>query len=151
MEKCLVFMYNINYGDPDNNLVESREDNNVKQKTIVVRKGPKSDLIVTKINYSPGKPKQHQQVKVWYFVKNIGPGKSGKCYLNTTNSLNNYSIWHKKLVPALDPGRVWRYEGGGTSNQAGTYYLRAVIDKANKIDEVNETNNVRDRKIIVKP
>ena len=65
--------------------------------------------------------------------------------------MNNYSIWHKKLVPALDPGRVWRYEGMFTSNQSGTYYLRAVIDKANKIDETNEGNNTRERKIIVKP
>lgn len=137
--------------DPGNDLAESKEGNNVRKKTIMVRKGPKPDLVVTKINYSPASPRQHKQVTVWYFVKNIGPGKADKCYLNTTNSLNNYSIWHKKSVPALDPGREWRYEGKFTSNQAGTYYLRAVIDRGNKIDETREDNNIKNRKIVVAP
>ena len=137
--------------DPGNQLAESREENNVLQKTIMVRKGPKPDLVISKINYSPASPRQHKQVTVWYFVKNIGQGIAEKCYLSTTNSLNNHSIWHKKLVPALDPGREWRYEGMFTSNQAGTYYLKAVIDRGNKIDETDEENNIKDKKIIVKP
>jgi subtilase family serine protease len=65
--------------------------------------------------------------------------------------MNNYSIWHKKSVPALDPGREWRHEGLFTSNQAGTYYLRAVIDRGNKIDETREENNIKNRKIVVAP
>jgi len=132
-------------------VAESQEANNSRLKTIVVAPAPKPDLVVTKINYSPGAPKQHEQVKVWYFVKNIGQGKSEACYLSTTNSLNNYSIWHKKQVPALGPGREWRYEAPFTSNSAGTYYLRAVIDREHRIDESNEGNNTLDKKIVISP
>jgi len=137
--------------DAGHAVAEANEGNNVRRKTIVVAPAPKPDLVVTKINYSPGAPKQHEQVKVWYFVKNIGQGKSKACYLSTTNSLNNYSIWHKKQVPALDPGREWRYEAPFTSNSAGTYYLRAVIDREHHIDESNEGNNTLDKKIVISP
>ena len=34
-------------------------------------------------------------------------------------------------------------------NQAGTYYLRAVINRADNIDETNEQNNVLEKKIVV--
>jgi subtilase family serine protease len=135
--------------DAGNNLVETMEGNNVKTATIRVRQGPKPDLVITKINYSPGSPKQHENITYWVFVKNIGPGKANKSYLSITDSMNSYSIWSKVQVPALDPGREWRFTGPRQYNQAGTYYLRAVIDRADKIDETNEQNNVLEKKIVV--
>jgi hypothetical protein len=137
--------------DAANAVAESAEGNNVGTKTIHVFPRPQPDLVVTKINYSPGKPKQHQPVKVWYFVKNVGPGKAERCYLGTTDSMNSYSIWHREPVPALDPGREWRYEAPWVSNAAGTFYLRAVIDRENKVAETNDGNNTLDQKIVVSP
>lgn len=137
--------------DDGNDVTESNEGNNIKKKTVKVVQGPKPDLVVTKINYSPGAPKQHQQVTVWYFVKNIGPGKSGPCKLSTSNSLNLNPIWHEAPVPALDPGIEWRYQGYFISNQAGTYNLTAVIDRGDQIDETDEDNNTRDQGIVVAP
>jgi subtilase family serine protease len=137
--------------DAANTLPETKEDNNSMQKNIRVAPAPKPDLVVTRINYSPGAPAQHQQVRVWYFVKNIGAGKSNLCYLGTTNSMNNYSIWHKERIPALDPGKEWRHDGYFVSNQAGKYILRAVIDREKVLDEGNEDNNVLERPIVVGP
>lgn len=137
--------------DAGNTVAESVEGNNVGTKTIQVSPPPKPDLVVSKINYSPANAKQHQPVTVWYFVKNIGPGKAEASYLSTTSSMNNYSIWHRERVPALDPGKEWRYEAPWTSNAAGTFYLRAVIDRENAIAETNDGNNTLDQKIVVSP
>ena len=127
--------------DRDTEVAESNEHNNEKRISIAVRQGPKPDLVVSKINFSPGHPKQHEQVTVWYFVKNIGQGTSQPCKLGTSDSLNSYHIWHEETVPALDPGREWRYQGFFISNAAGNYKIKAVIDKDNKIYESNEGNN----------
>ena len=137
--------------DAANALSETNEGNNGMQKTIQVKPAPKPDLVITKINYSPGSPKQHEQVKVWIFIKNNGPGKSEPCYVSDSDSLNNYSIYHKEQVPALDPGKEYRSDALFLSNQAGTYYFRAVVDRENMIDETNENNNSMDRKIVVGP
>jgi subtilase family serine protease len=137
--------------DAAHTLSETNEGNNSMQKTIRVRPAPKPDLVVTKINYSPAKPKQHEQVKVWIFVKNMGPGKSERCHVGDTDSMNNYSIWHDEPVPALNPGQEYRADALFLSNQAGTYYLRAFVDHKHRIDETNEDNNTLDRKIVVGP
>lgn len=135
--------------DAGNDLAETRENNNIEKKTIIVFPKPKPDLVITKINYSPGKPKQHEHLTYWVFVKNIGPGDAGKSHLSITDSMNAYSIWSKVQVPALDSGREWRFEGPRQYNQAGTYYLKAVIDREDKIDETNEQNNELQKKIVV--
>jgi len=137
--------------DAGNVLTETNEGNNIKKATIKVKPAPKPDLIISKINFTPGSPKQHEQVRVYIFVKNIGPGKSSSCKVSKTNSMNNYSIWGDKQVPALDPGQEWRWDAYFQSNMAGTYYIRAVVDKAGQIDETDENNNSLDKKIVVGP
>ena len=136
--------------DAGNSVTETNEGNNVKTKTIRVYPAPKPDLVISKINFSPGSPAQHEQAKVWIFVKNLGPGKSKPCQVSKTDSMNNYSIWHKKLVPALPPGKEWRYDSYFTSNMAGTYTIRAVIDRESNVDETNENNNMLERQIVVR-
>lgn len=135
--------------DAGNVLVESNEGNNVKKATIKVKPRPKPDLVVTKINFSPGKPKAHENITYWVFVKNIGPGNAEACYLSITDSMNVHPVWSRVQVPALDRGREWRFEGPRQYNQAGTYTLKAVIDREDRIDETNENNNVLSRDIKV--
>lgn len=126
--------------DAGNAVAESLESNNMKKTTISV-KSKLPDLVISKINFSPANPKKGEKVTVWYFVKNVGQGKSLPCILGTTSSLNSYHIWHEERVPALDSGRAWRYEGLFRSSSKGHFKLKAVIDKQKKIDESNETNN----------
>ena len=59
--------------DARNELVESNENNNRQEKVITVKKGAKPDLQVSKINFSPGKPWQNEEITFWVFVKNTGP------------------------------------------------------------------------------
>jgi subtilase family serine protease len=129
--------------DRDRRVDEANELNNQKKITVHVKQGPKPDLVVTKINFSPAKPKTGEKVTVWYFIKNIGQGKSLPCILGTTDSLNASHIWHEERVPALDPGREWRYEGLFRSASAGNFQIKAVVDKKQKISESNESNNER--------
>ncbi|MEJ2153831.1 MAG: CARDB domain-containing protein [Desulfobacteraceae bacterium] len=129
--------------DRDRNVDEANEHNNQKRITVHVKQGPKPDLVVSKINFSPARPKPGEQVTVWYFVKNIGPGKSMPCILGTTDSKNSYHIWHEERVPALDSGREWRYQGLFLAAASGNFKIKAVIDKKGKVDESNENNNER--------
>lgn len=115
-----------------------------------MKQGQKPDLVVTKISFSPAKPKPGDQVTVWYFVKNNGQGKSLPCILGTANSKNSYSICHEERVPALDPGREWRYQGLFLAASKGNFKLKAVIDKDRKISETSETNNERFKDVSVK-
>lgn len=139
--------------DANNALAESNEGNNIKQKVIKVRPAPKPDLTISKINFSNASPKQHEQIRVWIFVKNIGPGKSPayRCKVSMTDSLNSSPIWSDKLVPALDPGKEWRWDAYFISNSAGTYTITAVVDRFHNVDETNENNNSMDKVIVVRP
>lgn len=138
--------------DAENSIVESNESNNVKKKTITVRPAPKPDLIVSKINFSNASPQQGEQIRVWIFVKNIGPGKSPaySCKVSKTNSLNSSPIWSDKLVPALDPGKEWRWDAYFISNSPGTWTITAEVDRAKKLDETNENNNILSKPITVR-
>lgn len=129
--------------DRDREVDEANEHNNQKKITVHVKQGPKPDLVVSKINFSPAKPKPGEQVTVWYFVKNIGPGKSMPCILGTSNSKNSYHIWHEERVPALDSGREWRYQGLFLAAASGNFKIKAVIDKKGQVNEGNENNNER--------
>ncbi len=155
-EKKITFNDTGNYivtatADAANAVVESNEGNNVASKGILVKAAPKPDLIVSKINVSPGSPTKGQQFTFWVFVKNLGPGTSKPCYLHNTNSQSNFSNWGVKYVPALPPGKEWRWEGLGLSVNAGTYTIRSVIDKNNIVPETNENNNQLDRTVTIKP
>jgi subtilase family serine protease len=155
-EKKITFNNAGNYtvtitADAANAVVESNENNNVMSKSILVKAAPKPDLIISKINVSPGTPNKGQQFTFWVFVKNLGPGASKPSYLSTTTSSSNFSNWGVKYVPALPPGQEWRWEGLGLSVNAGTYTVRAVIDKNNIVPETNENNNQLDRAITIKP
>jgi len=138
--------------DANNTVAESNEGNNIKQKTIKIEPAPKPDLTITKINFSNASPKEHEQIRVWIYVKNIGPGKSPayKCKVSTSDSMNSPPIWDDKLVPALDPGREWRLYSYFVSNAAGTFTIRAVVDRFNRVDETNENNNYMEKVIVVR-
>jgi subtilase family serine protease len=137
--------------DAANAVVESNEGNNVKTKSILVKAAPLPDLVISRINVSPGAPAKGQQFKGWTFVKNLGPGTSKPCYLHLTTSSSDFSNWGVKYVPALPPGKEWRWEGLYLSVGAGTYTIRAVIDKNNIVPETNENNNQLDRAITISP
>jgi subtilase family serine protease len=137
--------------DAQNALTESNENNNRMTKDIRVKPGAKPDLVVTKINFSPGSPWQNEQITIWVFVKNIGQGKAAASGLRVQAGGESISVAPVAQVPALDPGREWRYERKVTFGKAGAYLITATADAQNALNETKEGNNKKKRKINVKP
>jgi hypothetical protein len=139
--------------DVKDDVAELNEGNNFKEKNITIAQEQKPDLIVSRINMSPQKPKTNEGITYWVFVKNIGQGNSKPCMLSSSTA--NYGSppynfdahgWSSRLVPALNPGQEWRYTGDGSAGwpQPGLITIRYFIDKENALPETNENNNILD-------
>ncbi len=137
--------------DAQNALTESNENNNRMTKDIRVKPGAKPDLVVSRINFSPGSPWQNEQITIWVFVKNKGQGKAAASGLRVQAGGESISVAPVAQVPALDPGREWRYERKVTFGKAGAYLITATADAQNALNETKEGNNKEKKKIIVKP
>lgn len=136
--------------DVQNELSESNENNNRKTKDIRVKPGVKPDLVVSRINFSPASPWQNEQITIWVFVKNKGQGKAAASGLRVQAGGESPSVAPVAQVPALDPGREWRYERKVTFGKAGNYRITATADAQNALTETKENNNRRFKKIKVK-
>ncbi len=131
--------------DARNEQSETNEANNSKSTRITVTPPPKSDLVVSKISYSPEAPKSYDRVTVQYFVKNIGKGKSGQCALRMTrkSSLGQIAV-DVTQVPELAPGQEWLNTQPYFLITGGrTFTFKGIVDDSNRVDESNENNNER--------
>ena len=136
--------------DVQNALSESNENNNRKTKDIRVKPGVKPDLVVSRINFSPASPWQNEQITIWVFVKNKGQGKAAASGLRVQAGGESLSVAPVAQVPALDPGREWRYERKVTFGKAGNYRITATADAQNALTETKENNNQSFKNIKVK-
>ena len=133
--------------DARNQLAESNEQNNVKTARILVTEGPKPDLVISKINFSPGKPNTNDEIKFWVFVKNIGAGSSGPSKLQfRVGGESNPAL---ASVPALPPGKEYRFTRQAKLGKAQNYTVTATADYNNNVKESKETNNVRKKQFSV--
>lgn len=105
--------------------------------------------MVSKINFSPGNPTAGDEITLWVFVENIGPCKAGVSGVRI--KVGGESNPPVIQVPALDPGKEWRYSKKFTLGREGGYIVTATADAANTLRETNEGNNSLDRKIVVGP
>jgi subtilase family serine protease len=136
--------------DAGGELVESDENNNQGEKVITVKKGARPDLKVSKINLSPAKPWQNEEITFWVFVKNTGPGRAAPSTLRVQVGGESAANAPVAQVPALDPGREWRYTRKTTLGRAGKYIVTATADAKNDLVEVKENNNVKKKSFTVK-
>jgi subtilase family serine protease len=135
--------------DALHNVTESNDGNNRREERITVKSGPEPDLVISKINLSPGAPYKNEQITFWVFVKNKGQAWSKKSHLRI--QVGGETQGKLVQVPALDPGRTWRYEKTHTLNKPGKYLVTATADAMKTIIESKEGNNVRKKKFRVKP
>ena len=154
-ERKVTFSRASNYvvkalADAQDELIESNENNNRREKVISVKKGAKPDLKVSKINFSPAKPWQNEEITFWVFVKNIGPGRAAPSTLRVQVGGESAVNAPVAQVPALDPGREWRYTRKTTLARAGNYIVTATADAKNDLAEVRENNNVNKKSFMVK-
>ncbi len=133
--------------DALNGIVETVEDNNVNTATITVNPAPKPDLVISKINYSPGKPTVNDEITFWVFVKNAGNGRAGasKMQFRIGGESNPALI----SVPALPPGNEYRFTRKATLGRAQNYQVRAIADYAKNVSETDETNNAAKKRVRV--
>ena len=146
--------------DADNEVIESREDNNfhffvnIRFKGFgrVVNVNKKPDLVVDNISLN-------KDCKVVVKVRNVGQGrvpdavwtvhkpKSSGIYLSI-----NGKGWGGSTIWNFDSGKDLKNPGGTaiyTSNLkvTGTAIVKAKIDYTNQINESNETNNARKQRL----
>jgi len=154
-ERKVTFSRASNYvvkalADAQNDLVESHEENNGQEKVIAVKKGARPDLQVAKINFSPAQPWQNEEITFWIFVKNTGPGLAAPSTLRVQVGGESIANAPAVQVPALDPGREWRYTRKATLARAGKYTVTATSDANNDLVEAKENNNVKKKSFTVK-
>lgn len=101
------------------------------------RKQP--DLIISKINFSPGKPTTSDEITFWVFVKNAGNAKARPSTLSFR--VGGESTPQRVKVPALNPGKEFRHQRKVKLTVAQNYQVTARADAANKVKESNEGNN----------
>lgn len=101
------------------------------------RKQP--DLIISKINFSPGKPTTSDEITFWVFVKNAGNAKARPSILSFR--VGGESTPQRVKVPALPPGKEFRHQRKVKLTVAQNYQVTARADAANKVKESNEGNN----------
>jgi subtilase family serine protease len=154
-ERKVTFSRASNYvvkalADAQQELIETNENNNRREKVISVKEGAKPDLKVSKINFSPAKPWQNEEITFWVFVKNTGPGRAAPSTLRVQVGGESTVNAPVAQVPALDPGREWRYTRKTTLARAGNYMVTATADAKNDLAEVRENNNVNKKSFMVK-
>ncbi len=127
--------------DSGDDLVEETKNNNVKNRAFEILPGPKPDLIISRINYSPKKPTENDIITFWVFVKNIGPGHSGPSKLQfRIGGNNNVPL---VSIPVLPPGKEYRYTKSNLRlRKIQKYRATATADFSSDVIELKENNNI---------
>jgi hypothetical protein len=99
-----------------------------------------SDLVVSNINMSPGKPTTNDKITVWTFVKNLGPAASPPSSLQLQIGGKLYPLIS---VPALPVNQDWRYTTEVEPLTAKNYQITAIVNPQKQIVETKYDNNKR--------
>ena len=120
--------------DPENNVKESKEDNNCASERVDIGGiGSVSDLVVENPQLTSNRVSPGAQITFSVTVRNTGDNKSPETRLNYYRRYNNNNTWEKIDD---DGSRVGNIDVGGSSPESeetrvpsdlGTYYYRACI------------------------
>ena len=120
--------------DPENNVEESKEDNNCASVRVDIGGiGSVSDLVVENPQLTSNRVSPGSQITFSVTVRNTGSNKSPETRLNYYRRYNNNNTWEKIDD---DGSRVRNIDVGGSSPESeetrvpsdlGTYYYRACI------------------------
>ncbi|MEV6493619.1 discoidin domain-containing protein, partial [Actinoplanes sp. NPDC051633] len=99
---------------------------------------PNPDLTITGVSAAPASPVETDAITLSATVRNAGsaasPASNVNFYLGTTRAGTS-------SVPALAAGASSTVTFNAGARSAGTYQLRAVVDEANTVVEISDTNN----------
>ena len=113
------------------------------EKTNRVAKPANPDLVISNINFSPAKPTADDEITFWVFVKNVGTEMAGPSKLQFR--IGGESDPALASVPALPPGKEYRFTRKYKPGKAQNYLATATADYTKEVSESNETNNVLEK------
>ncbi len=126
--------------DAGNRVIESDETNNTKS---IDMPTPSPDLVIQDITWSPSSPLILHRMTFTVTFKNQGKSTSGICYLYLYID-NAYKYTH--FLTPIAPGATETRTTSWTAKKA-SHEIRAVIDEENYINESNEDNNTKSKKV----
>jgi hypothetical protein len=120
----------------------------------------KPDLIIQSLEIIPATPHVSDTAMMRVIIKNIGTSEAPKNKLITricfgTDGFGDTvggGYWDE--IPILSPGATYEVTDTGQwfkTNGAGTYWMRAKIDRSLQVDEIIETNNAKEITFTVVP
>ncbi|MDP3764285.1 MAG: CARDB domain-containing protein [bacterium] len=132
--------------DPDNDIIESKEDDNSTNVSLNIILPKPADLVINSITLSPRKSaytKADSRVNVRATIRNLGETESGS-YVVIVRNKNDNSVIAELPQSNLKPKKVlnfaytmpnfnWSVEGDNT--------IEVLVDTTNMVNESNETNN----------
>jgi len=148
--------YVLVYADPSERIRELAEDDNVRSARVLV--GGQVNLEIQTFSVSPEYPRAGGRVTLAYRVANVG-GESAndftlEFYLSNDalRSPDDLSLGNAVEVNQLDAGG---YIETGVERtiphymMAGRYYILAIVDRQNRIREIDENDNIRSALITI--
>lgn len=130
--------------DPDNKIMESREDNNTKKLDFTIKKAKSNEylpeLSIYKPHFSPDKPCTDDQIEFRVSIINNGA-------IRSPASKGAIRVGGGKLVlldfPPIEPGESKTVTLARQLPTAGKYRVTAYADYGNRIKEYDEGNNTK--------
>ena len=146
--------------DPDNEIGETNEKNNVANNTITVLNLDKPDLtyVANSLFTTPPSPiSNRSKITASVYINNIGNAESDsfrvRFYAYYIDSKPEIEYWNSSdiIVGGLATGETTLVQSytQWEINRTGNYRLEAVIDVSNQVEEWNEENNTITRLIEV--
>ena len=144
------------YIDPENQVAESNDNNNIGYLQIIIQNNI-PDLIIQNNEISPLTVEPGDQLNVNYEVKNQGNGASSSTSINYFLSSDNiYDYSDTELgdhaLAGLDVGEITvvnDYVEIPGSSAEGNWYILFYVDKDGQVAESNENNNIAFSQFIV--
>jgi len=135
--------------DPHNTITELHDDNNATNATVA---RPCPDLAVHSIERDyTGVLKETYSPKVVIINKGNWPTPAMKIWATALSSAPGITGWPAfvptKMIPALAPGEKTSFHVGGSVLSADNSWIRIILDREFKIDELDESNNFVDKKL----
>jgi hypothetical protein len=136
--------------DPQNVISELYEDNNEMQVASAQRACP--DLAVASIERDKeGIAGELYRVKVTIINQGNAPSPGTKVWGTALNSAPGLTGWPELNpthdLPPLQPGEKTSFKIGGSTLSSDVSYVRIILDRFFHIDESDETNNFKEKKI----
>ncbi|MBI3033560.1 hypothetical protein HYY72_00175 [Candidatus Woesearchaeota archaeon] len=125
--------------DIDNDIPETREDNNEQTQILHVENADYVDLTPTDFEISPSNPRDNDLISITFQVTNTGTKPSGT--FKSKLYIDNVLVHTCNLDSPVQPGSVW-YCTHKRFLSAGSHTLKNSVDTENSVQESNEGNNV---------